>query len=90
VLTGSKKHIEATAYAKGICGSALPPGASTTGTAESTDATVTISTTTSSGTATTTVAKASSTTAKGTPNSASGIRPGGLAFGAWLMALFAL
>lgn len=86
---GIEKYIEATAYAKNICGSALATDTSaTTSSAEETaDATVTISTT-SSGTATTTVAK--STTTKETPNSASGIRPSGFALGAWLLALFAL
>ncbi|PWW75626.1 hypothetical protein C7212DRAFT_325517 [Tuber magnatum] len=79
---------QATAYAKGICGSAVPTGTSQDGNGETAIANVTISTATKSRTLTTTAANPTGTT--GAPNSAAGIRPGGFALGAWLLALLAL
>ncbi|CUS15168.1 unnamed protein product [Tuber aestivum] len=79
---------KATAFAKSMCGSAVPTEVSGDGVGGSANATATISTTATSGTATTTAAKATTTT--GAPNSAAGIRPDGFALGAGLLAFLAL
>ncbi|KAG0632741.1 hypothetical protein HOY80DRAFT_995796 [Tuber brumale] len=79
---------KAATFAKGICGPAVPTGASVNSVRESANTTITTAATARTSTATTTAAKVATTT--GTRNSGDGIRPGGFALGAGLLALFAL